>query len=284
MKSAIKTYLSLTALITCQFGLAQTNSHHPVKNTNMETASSINKEATRILYEDILNNRKFELISSVVSEDYTNIQGEKGIDAFKKGITALTKAFPDAQWTLTEIAAEGNKVFVKQQVQGTHKGQFQNIAPTNRSVSNEGFAIYEFKDGKIISHQIQTDRLGFLQQLGVLPSDLTALPLENQSNVFFVDKFFIPKNAIEAFTQSMQYNRNFIKSLPGFIKDEVIAYSDTNGDLILMTTAVWENQDYLDKAKIAVQAEYERIHFNPKELIERLNIKMERQQYTRYQK
>lgn len=284
MKSAIKTCLSLTALITGQFGLAQTNSHHPVKNTNMETALSINKEATRILYEDILNNRKFELISSVVSEDYTNIQGEKGIDAFKKGITALTKAFPDAQWTLTEIAAEGNKVFVKQQVQGTHKGQFQNIAPTNKSISNEGFAIYEFKDGKIISHQIQTDRLAFLQQLGVLPSDIATLPRENQSNVFFVDKFFIPKNAIEEFTQSMQYNRNFIKSLPGFIKDEVITYSDTNGDLILMTTAVWENQDYLDKAKIAVQAEYERIHFNPKELIERLNIKMERQLYTRYQK
>lgn len=249
----------------------------------MEATLNTNKEVIRNLYEKILNHRKFELINSVVSEDYTNIQEEKGIEAFKKGIIAITTAFPDARWTLTDMVAEGNKVFVKQIVQGTHKEQFQHIAPTNRQITNEGVAIYEFKDRKIISHQIQTDRLGFLQQLGVLPSEPTALFQEKQSNVFFVDKFLIPKNAIEEFTQRMQYNRNFIKSLPGFINDEVIAYNDKNGDLILMTIAVWQNQDYLDKAKILVQAEYEKINFNPKELMERLNITMEREQYKTYQ-
>ncbi len=249
----------------------------------MEATVSINKAVIRNLYENILNNRKFELIDRIVSADYTNAQGEKGIEVFKKGIIAITKAFPDARWTLTEIVAEGNKVFVKQKVEGTHKEQFQNIAATNRSISNEGAGIYEFKDGKIISHQIQTDRLSFLQQLGVLPSDPTALSKEKESTMFFVDKFFIPKNAIAEFTQRMQYNRNFIKSLPGFIKDEVMAYEDNSGDLILMTIAAWQNQDYLDKAKRSVQTEYEKINFDPAEFTEQLNIKMERQLYKAYQ-
>jgi predicted ester cyclase len=284
MKSVIKTCLFLTALVTWQFGFTQTKSNHSVKNNKMEAALNVNKEIIRNLYENIMNNRKFELFDSIVSDDYTNAQGEKGVEAFKKGIMAVTNAFPDAKWILTDIIAEGNKVFVKQQVQGVHKGTFQNIPPTNRFISNDGMVIYEFKKGRIIGHQIQTDRLGFLQQLGVLPPDPTALLKEKESNVFFVDKFIIPKKVIEEFTQRMQYNRNFIKSIPGFIKDEVIAYEDTNGDVILMTIAVWQNQDYLDKAKQLVQTEYKKINFNPKEFTERLNIKMEREIYKAYLK
>ncbi|HET9486206.1 MAG TPA: hypothetical protein VFO54_02180, partial [Chryseosolibacter sp.] len=63
--------------------------------------TTVNKEAIDDLYENILNNRRFELLDSLVSKDYTNSQGEKGIEAFKKGVVAITKAFPDARWTLT---------------------------------------------------------------------------------------------------------------------------------------------------------------------------------------
>lgn len=250
----------------------------------MQDIIQFNKEATRFLYEDILNSRKFELCYRIISEDYRNPQGEQGIEAFKKGIVAITKAFPDARWSLTDIIAEGNKVFVKQTVKGTHKEIIQNIAPTNKSISNDGVAMYEFKDGKIISHQIQTDRLGFLQQVGVLPADLTTLSRDNTSNVIFVDKFIVPKNAIAEFSNRMTYNRNFIKALPGFMKDDVIAFHDINEDLHLMTIAVWQNQGYLEKAKKLVQAEYKKINFNPKEMIDRLNIKMERQEYNFYEK
>jgi predicted ester cyclase len=91
---------------------------------------------------------------SVISEDYTNAKGEMGIEAFTQGIMAITSAFPDAKWTLLEIIAEGNKVFVKHRVQGTHKGVFQNISPTNKIISNDGMVVYKLENGKIISHQI----------------------------------------------------------------------------------------------------------------------------------
>lgn len=278
MKSVLYTCLLLTALAIVHLGLAQTT----INNDNMETDLSMNKEVIRNLYEKIMNNRKFDLFESVVSEDYSNSKGEVGLEAFKKGIMAVVKAFPDAKWTLTEVIAEGNKVFVKQHLQGVHKGTFQNIPPTSRFISNDGMVIYELKNAKIINHEIQTDRLSFLQQLGVAPPDPATLLYDKKTAVYFVDKFIIPESSIEEFMGRMQYNRNFIKTIPGFVKDEVIAREDANGDLIVMTIAVWRNQDYLDKAKQLVDAEYKKINFNPAEFTKRLNIKMEREMYRTF--
>lgn len=284
MKSIIKNCVFLSALLNAQFGFTQSK-NHSIEHNNMDTTLKVNKEIIYSLYENIMNNRKFELLNTVVSADYTNAQGEKGVEAFKKGIIAVLTAFPDAKWTLREIIAEGNKVFVKQQVQGTHKGAFQNIAPTNNAISNDGMVIYEFENEKIIHHQIQTDRFGFFQQLGLLPTNFpSTLSQGDESNVFFIDKFIIPQYAIEEFTQRMQYNRNFIKSIPGFIKDEVLSHEDNHGNLVLMTIAVWQSQDHLDKAKQSVQAEYKKINFNPTEFTERLGIKTERAVFKVYQK
>jgi predicted ester cyclase len=157
-----------TAYVLCTILLISFFSFSKVKS-QMETSPDKNKEAIRNLYENILNKRQFEQLDNLISKDYVNLKGDKGVEGFKKQIPELIKAFPDAQWTLTAIVAEGNKVFVKQRMQGTHKGAFQHIAPTNKFIINEGTGFYEFKDGKIIYHEIQTDRLGFLQQLGVIP-------------------------------------------------------------------------------------------------------------------
>lgn len=105
---------------------------------------------------------------------------------------------------------------------------------------------------------------------------------ENERTVCFIDKFFVPKNSIEEFTQRMNYNRSFIKNLPGFLKDEVFEQKDAEGNLTIITIATWQNQESLNNAKSAVQAEYNRIKFNPVEFYQGLNIKMERGLYRFY--
>ena len=99
----------------------------------------------------------------------------------------------------------------------------------------------------------------------------------------FIDKFFIPKKSIDEFTQQMKHNRSFIKNLSGFIKNEVYEQKDEEGNLTIITVAAWQNQDSLNNAKSAVQAEYKRTGFNPVEFYQRLNIKMERGLYTLFQ-
>lgn len=95
----------------------------------------------------------------------------------------------------------------------------------------------------------------------------------------FIDKFFIPAAAINEFMERMKINRNFIKTLPGFVQDVAYQYSDENGNLICITVAEWESMDAMNKAKEAVQAEYAKEGFNPAEMMKRLNISMDRAIY-----
>lgn len=134
-----------------------------------------NKAIVRRLFEDALNNRKMDLLTELVSADYTSQNGDKGPDAMGKTFIGLIKAFPDLQWHIKELIAEGDKVFASWEVQGTNTGEYQVFAPTGKSVTGTGMGIFTFKDGKIVQSNVQTDRLGFLQALGILPHDLSRL-------------------------------------------------------------------------------------------------------------
>lgn len=92
----------------------------------------------------------------------------------------------------------------------------------------------------------------------------------------FIDKFVIPQNGKQEFIQRMNFNRDFIKNLPGFLGDAAYERLDENGNIICITVANWESEEALNQAKVMVQAEYQRIGFNPAELLSRLNITMER--------
>ncbi|NHA05069.1 antibiotic biosynthesis monooxygenase [Mucilaginibacter sp. HC2] len=92
----------------------------------------------------------------------------------------------------------------------------------------------------------------------------------------FIDKFVIPQNGKQEFTERMNFNRDFIKNLPGFLGDAAYERIDENGNMICITIANWESEEALNQAKLKVQAEYQRIDFNPAELLSRLNITMVR--------
>lgn len=95
----------------------------------------------------------------------------------------------------------------------------------------------------------------------------------------FIDKFVLPENAKAEFLQRMNYNRAFLKKQPGFINDSAYERTDEQGNLVVVTVAIWENEDAIAKAKAAVQAEYKRIGFNMPAMLERLNITIERATY-----
>jgi heme-degrading monooxygenase HmoA len=95
----------------------------------------------------------------------------------------------------------------------------------------------------------------------------------------FIDKFFVPKVAVEEFLQRTNYNRSFIRNLPGFIKDSAYERTDQDGNLIVITVVIWESQEAINKAKETVQTEYKRIGFDPAEMFSRLNITIERGTY-----
>lgn len=271
------TRLTLCALLfTSATAYPQAKNIYLTKQLTMDTVQQ-NKAAIIYFYEQTLNRRQLENIDQLVSADYTNLQGEKGPQGFMTQVQALIKAFPDARWTLNSIAAEGDKVFVKQQMTCTHQTAYLGTTPTHKTLTSEGTAIYTFKNGKLIHHEILTDRLGFLQQLGILPADVT--PAAIQEAVYFIDKFTVPAQAIAEFTERMNYNRGFIRQLEGFVTDQVYRHQEEDGQFSVVTVASWKNKDSLDNAKMKVLEEYKRTGFEPAEFYRRLGIKMDRGVY-----
>ncbi len=241
-----------------------------------------NKEVIRQLIEESLNKRNTGLLQDLVSGDYVGAQGKKGPAAFEGTLVGLIKAVPDIQWKIEDLIGEVDKVVVRWKWHGTSTGQYNNFAATGKSITNTGIAIFEFKNGKIISSQVETDRLGFLQELDVLPVDLTLLQTRktHKDQVRFIDKFFVPSSAKNEFYERTSINRNFIKNLPGFMDDAAYEYTDKDGNLICITVAVWENLQALNNAKEAVQVEYKKQGFNPAEFLKRSNIVADRGIYT----
>lgn len=81
----------------------------------------------------------------------------------------LRTGFPDAYFILEDILAEREKVVCRWTSQGTHRGEYLGIAPTGKRVMWTATAIYRIAGGKIAEVWGDMDRLGMLQQLGVMP-------------------------------------------------------------------------------------------------------------------
>ena len=78
-------------------------------------------------------------------------------------------AFPDAQFTLEDLIAEGDKVVGRVTMRATHRGAFMGIAPTGKHVTVTGIAIWRIEEGKMAEMWQNWDALGLLQQLGAIP-------------------------------------------------------------------------------------------------------------------
>jgi heme-degrading monooxygenase HmoA len=94
--------------------------------------------------------------------------------------------------------------------------------------------------------------------------------------VVFIDRFIVPATSKAEFLERGKANRDFIRTLPGFIENAFYEEIESNGESRFVTLAVWENEDAFKKAKEAVFAEYKRQGFDPLELFKRLNIQAER--------
>jgi len=79
------------------------------------------------------------------------------------------------------VICEDDRVTVRWTWTGTHTKPFNGFGPTGRQYTNSGMAVFQLRDGKIVHAWLQTDRLGFLQQLGVVPTNLGVAPPARQA-------------------------------------------------------------------------------------------------------
>ena len=133
------------------------------------------KETVRRLHEDLLSNGKLDLLGEIIAEDYVGADGRPGITPFLETIDDLRRGFPDIRWTVEDLVADGERVAVRWTWEGTHSGSMRLFPSTGKRVANAGFAIYQFRGDEIVRVWMLTDRLGFVQQIGLVPLDLGLL-------------------------------------------------------------------------------------------------------------
>jgi steroid delta-isomerase-like uncharacterized protein len=82
----------------------------------------------------------------------------------------LLRAFPDLQFMLDDLLADGKQVVARFTARGTQTDVFQGIPATGRPAVVSGIAIYRLDEGKVVEQWLEYDQLGLLQQLGVIPT------------------------------------------------------------------------------------------------------------------
>ena len=105
----------------------------------------------------------------VDAEVVDHFDNSQGIEAFKGVINGFRAAFPDIELTVQHEIAEGDLVVHHWTMTGTHKGAFQGLPPTGKSLTWTGITIVRIADGKIVERWANVDVLAILQQLGVVP-------------------------------------------------------------------------------------------------------------------
>jgi len=91
----------------------------------------------------------------------------------KRLLADVINAFPDLHHEIVDMIAEGDKVAVRLNVTGTHKGEFQGIAPTDKKLSLDEMGFITIIDGKITEGWISADMMRLMQQIGGIPPPLS---------------------------------------------------------------------------------------------------------------
>ena len=77
----------------------------------------------------------------------------------------FTQAFPDARYSIEDVVAENDRVVLRITSRGTHRGEFEGIAATDRRVEFTGIVIYRIAGDKIVESWGELDLLRLMRQL-----------------------------------------------------------------------------------------------------------------------
>jgi len=129
-----------------------------------------NKTIVRKMFEAI-NKRNLVSLDGLMAPDFVlhmRAKQTQGWRVNRQVVEDEIKAFPDFNVAIKDIIAEGDKVCVRLQETGTHRGEYHGLTPTGNKFSYTVIAIWRIVEGKIVEAWIVYDQMDFLKQLGVI--------------------------------------------------------------------------------------------------------------------
>ena len=137
-----------------------------------------NKVRVRRLYEEVFNKQNVAAIDDYFAPNVIDHslppEAPGGIEGVRLTIAMYLAAFPDLNFTLEDMVAEGDRVVAHWTLRGTHQGASLGMPPTGKHITMPGISILRFDDGKAVETWVIFDQMGMLQQLGLAPDPAQA--------------------------------------------------------------------------------------------------------------
>jgi predicted ester cyclase len=96
-----------------------------------------------------------------------------GVEGLKSQISVPRSMFPDGRFEEEVLIAEGDMVFLRWKMTGTHLGRAFGREPTGKRITHYGHEIIRLdSSGKIIEHMDTNDVFAFLDELGLLDAQM----------------------------------------------------------------------------------------------------------------
>jgi steroid delta-isomerase-like uncharacterized protein len=134
----------------------------------------MNAKQTVETFVDAINSQEWARLDSLVAMQFvrhSSAGGEPPVRSRSDLVMYLRRefqTFPDAQETILDIFAEGEKVAVRHHFSGTQRGAMGSYPPTGKVMNAEYITIYRVRNGQIVEAWAEWDNLAGLRQLGHL--------------------------------------------------------------------------------------------------------------------
>ena len=92
----------------------------------------------------------------------------------KRIVADIMRAFPDMQFQIDDLIAEGDRVVTRMTWRGTHSGPYMGSPATGKTINCVLIGIARVAEGKIVEHWGVTDELHMMQQMGLVPEEYLA--------------------------------------------------------------------------------------------------------------
>jgi predicted SnoaL-like aldol condensation-catalyzing enzyme len=128
-----------------------------------------NKEIVEAFCTAVFINHDLSTLDQLMRADY--IQHNPDVPQGKAGFTQFFvqtfKAIPDFKYSLKQIVADGDLVWVYSTTTGTHTGgEWLGVQPTGNRLSFDVVDMFRLQDGKIAEHWDVADTYSLFSQLG----------------------------------------------------------------------------------------------------------------------
>jgi steroid delta-isomerase-like uncharacterized protein len=133
-----------------------------------------NKAIVRRFFEEVYNRGNLEVADELMASDFVDhdmLPGQQsGVEGYKRSVAEQRAASSDLRFSIEDMFAEGDKVVTRSIGSGTHdRGELMGVPPTGKRITVSNITITRLEGGKIVEEWTESDTLGMMQQLGLVP-------------------------------------------------------------------------------------------------------------------